>query len=71
MKPQARADVQFTSCLSDSFQRLQLRLVKRVLLSPREDDNIPIQRGYTPVIGLDILYDGGQSCERTRIFSPD
>jgi hypothetical protein len=42
-----------------------------VLLSPREDDNIPIQDGYAPVIGLNIIYDGGQSSERAWIISPD
>src|ERR1051325_9695831 len=50
---------------------LQLRLIKGVLLSPREDDNIPIQDSYTSIIGLNIMYDGGQPSEWAGIISPD
>ena len=39
-------------------------------LAPREDDNIPIQDGYAPVIRLDIIYNGVHSRERAWIISP-
>jgi hypothetical protein len=38
---------------------------------PREHDDVPIQNAYAQDIGLEIIYDAGQSREAAWIISPD